>query len=238
MKTHEELLTMWRNVNHVPGWLRLLGNSKELDEKDIEELEQIDEDAIAVQKEAEENSGRFNANKMEDIREFREEVEKEIGSEEMKDMFLRGLKDKKRFYEKQLKEIEDNYQDSVAKDKPTFLRLAVKEINNPRDLEKKIQKLAFDILLIENPEEWKGIDRVSPAEIKQAQDFPFDQIVEFDKRGFALCPFHDEKNASFHYYKKTNRGYCFSCQWSGNVIDFVRQTKDLSFKEAVRFLIA
>lgn len=41
--------------------------------------------------------------------------------------------------------------------------------------------------------------------------------LEPDRNGWCQCPFHNEKTASFHLYKQ--RGKCFGCNWSGDVID-------------------
>lgn len=45
--------------------------------------------------------------------------------------------------------------------------------------------------------------------------------VRFNAKGFAHCPFHDERTPSFHYNARTDRYHCFSCGKGGNIIDFV-----------------
>jgi len=45
--------------------------------------------------------------------------------------------------------------------------------------------------------------------------------VRFNNKGFASCPFHNERTPSFHYDKKKDRYYCFSCNKGGTIIDFV-----------------
>lgn len=47
--------------------------------------------------------------------------------------------------------------------------------------------------------------------------------VHFDRKGFAHCPFHSEKTPSFHYDKRKDRYYCFSCNKGGTIIDFVAE---------------
>jgi len=59
---------------------------------------------------------------------------------------------------------------------------------------------------------------------------------EVSSKGFALCPFHNEKTASFKVYH--NSFYCFGCGASGNVIHLVRKLYDLDFVEAVKRLNA
>ena len=52
--------------------------------------------------------------------------------------------------------------------------------------------------------------------------------------GFAKCPFHNEKTASFKAYDGDKGYYCFGCGESGDVITFVMRFFGLSFKEALR----
>lgn len=54
------------------------------------------------------------------------------------------------------------------------------------------------------------------------------------KRGRGLCPFHNEKNASFSVRPRYFN--CFSCGAKGDVIKFVQMYEKCSFKEAVAHL--
>jgi len=56
------------------------------------------------------------------------------------------------------------------------------------------------------------------------------------RRFVGLCPFHDEKTASFGVNAEEGLYYCFGCQASGDAITFVRETEHLDFVEAVRRL--
>lgn len=55
--------------------------------------------------------------------------------------------------------------------------------------------------------------------------------VVFNPAGFALCPFHNEKTASFKIHK--NRGHCFGCGWHNDIIEFVRAMFGIGFKDAL-----
>lgn len=55
--------------------------------------------------------------------------------------------------------------------------------------------------------------------------------IEFDRKGFAKCPFHNEKTASFKVYPN-NTYYCFGCGAHGDVITFVMGVQNLSFEDA------
>ena len=53
-----------------------------------------------------------------------------------------------------------------------------------------------------------------------------------------LCPFHDEKTASFSVTPVRNMWHCFGCGLGGDTIDFVQRIEGLTFPEAVEFLAA
>ncbi len=58
--------------------------------------------------------------------------------------------------------------------------------------------------------------------------------IAVNDHGFARCPFHNEKTASFKAYDGDRGFYCFGCGESGDVITFVMRLFGLSFKEALR----
>jgi DNA primase len=53
-----------------------------------------------------------------------------------------------------------------------------------------------------------------------------------------LCPFHDEKSASFHVTPARGFFHCFGCQQGGDVITFVEKIEGVGFTEAVERLAA
>jgi DNA primase len=55
-------------------------------------------------------------------------------------------------------------------------------------------------------------------------------------RWVGLCPFHQEKSASFSVNAEMGVFYCFGCQASGDAITFVREIEHVDFVEAVRRL--
>lgn len=50
------------------------------------------------------------------------------------------------------------------------------------------------------------------------------------------CPFHHEKTASFHVDDQKGFFYCFGCHAKGDAINFVQETENVSFVEAVKIL--
>lgn len=65
------------------------------------------------------------------------------------------------------------------------------------------------------------------------------QYTALEKRGgrlWGLCPFHNEKTASFSVNPEKGLFYCFGCQKGGTVFNFIMEAEQLSFVEAVQFL--
>lgn len=65
------------------------------------------------------------------------------------------------------------------------------------------------------------------------------EYVKLEKRGkylFGLCPFHNEKTASFSVTPSMQIFNCFGCNKGGNVIHFIMNIENLDFIEAVKFL--
>jgi DNA primase len=66
------------------------------------------------------------------------------------------------------------------------------------------------------------------------------RVPELQKKGAdsyqGLCPFHEERSPSFSVKPSEKLYYCFGCQASGDVFDFVRETQGLDFVGALEFL--
>lgn len=52
----------------------------------------------------------------------------------------------------------------------------------------------------------------------------------------ALCPFHNEKSASFTIYDDTQSYYCFGCGKGGSILNFIMEYENLQYVDAIRFL--
>ena len=55
-----------------------------------------------------------------------------------------------------------------------------------------------------------------------------------NRSGFCKCPFHSEMSASFKAYPGSRGFYCYGCNESGSVIDFVMKFFGLSFVDAIK----
>ena len=65
------------------------------------------------------------------------------------------------------------------------------------------------------------------------------QYVKLTRRGasyFGLCPFHNEKTASFSVVPSKQMYYCFGCGAGGNVFTFLMQYENQTFEEAMQTL--
>lgn len=63
--------------------------------------------------------------------------------------------------------------------------------------------------------------------------------IQLTKKGmyyFGNCPFHLDKTPSFSVTPSRHMYYCYSCNNGGSVINFIMQTENLSFVDAIYFL--
>jgi hypothetical protein len=85
-------------------------------------------------------------------------------------------------------------------------------------------------------EEWQ-------EKLEKARQYPIYEIAKDSlslrpcgDKFSALCPFHDEKRASFYIYPESNSYYCFGCCESGDAIKLTMHLHGVNFKEAVKML--
>jgi DNA primase len=57
-----------------------------------------------------------------------------------------------------------------------------------------------------------------------------------ENRHTALCPFHEDETQSLSIYEDSNSFYCFGCSKKGDAVTFIRDLKDLSFGDTVKYL--
>jgi DNA primase len=85
----------------------------------------------------------------------------------------------------------------------------------------------------------EGID-----EIKRRNDLAevvTEHGIELKRRGktlFGICPFHQEKTASFGVSREAGLFHCFGCGVGGDVIGFVVRFHRISFRDALDRLAA
>jgi CHC2-type zinc finger protein/Toprim domain-containing protein len=89
------------------------------------------------------------------------------------------------------------------------------------------------------PTRRKGNNGVPSHKLEQAKEVDLDKLLKFNRGGFAACPFHNEKTASLHWIKKSNKWYCFGCGEKGDGIDLAMKLQGFSkIQEAMDYLLS
>jgi DNA primase len=81
----------------------------------------------------------------------------------------------------------------------------------------------------------------SVARVKEAADIvevvsSRTDLRRVGQRHTGLCPFHDERTASFSVSADLGLYHCFGCGESGDVLRFVEQTEGLDFRQSIELL--
>ena len=89
------------------------------------------------------------------------------------------------------------------------------------------------------PDDFKTelLERVSLAQVV-GTTLNWDQRKSQPAKGdyWACCPFHGEKTPSFHVDDRKGYYYCFGCHEKGNAISYLRNTRNMGFREAIESL--
>lgn len=67
---------------------------------------------------------------------------------------------------------------------------------------------------------------------------PITDFMQFNRGGWARCPFHGDKQPSLKYYKRDNRVHCFAGCGQKNVIQVYAHIKSIDTREAFKQLAA
>jgi hypothetical protein len=98
--------------------------------------------------------------------------------------------------------------------------------------------LTRELKYLRVPEDRKGGNmEITDDMIQRAREYPFEQLATFNRAGFTICPFHQEKTGSMHLNKEKNFVYCHgSCKKAWDTIGFVMDSQGIGFVQAVRVL--
>jgi len=77
-------------------------------------------------------------------------------------------------------------------------------------------------------------DSITEEMIIQAREYPIEELIEVNERGFAICPYHDDTKPSM--LVRNGFAYCFSCSTSKDSIALTMDTQNLNFPQAVKKL--
>jgi len=99
--------------------------------------------------------------------------------------------------------------------------------------ERRLDRLKMEYEIRTHNWRGKGLG-ITQQMIDRAKEYPIEQIIEVNKRGFALCPNHEDHHPSLDC--RNGFCYCYSCHWSGDVISLYMKLHNVDFKEAVKYL--
>lgn len=100
-------------------------------------------------------------------------------------------------------------------------------------LENKIKRIAFNLARLDGKTP-KG--EVGDTDIRKAKEVPISELLQINRMGKTKCLWHEEKTASLHYYRNSNRLYCFSCSKAADSIDVIMAQRNCDFISAVKWL--
>jgi hypothetical protein len=82
-----------------------------------------------------------------------------------------------------------------------------------------------------------SINKDFNSDLLKAKAHPIENIIEFNRAGFASCPFHGpERTPSFKLYKSRNKAHCFGCGKDADAIDVYMVRNNCSINEAIKNL--
>ncbi len=105
----------------------------------------------------------------------------------------------------------------------------------------------IDTALVESPEQTRVSDRghearLTPKELKELVSFA--RLLKQNKHNVhsggkskkCLCPFHDERTASFYIREDDSTAKCYGCGWYGDIFDYVMEHHGLDFSQAFQYI--
>jgi hypothetical protein len=164
------------------------------------------------------------------------ELSKDLSEEELKSIKLEYIDMSLSFLNRVVIKMEE-WKLSCAFDKlhPDWLWKSVLDILRYSSILKERGSLLKRKVITENPQ-LLSKNWVSQEEIAIALKVSFNTLVKLNHNNSMKCPFHSDKDPSFHVFKN-NTAHCFGCNWDGTIISYVMESQSLKFNEAVRYLI-
>lgn len=162
---------------------------------------------------------------------------------------LRQLKEEEQgYYQEELPKVRATIQQWKEENKEEIIRYQQARISLLRQeleikkkiLEKKLEHYGEleekERLLAEAEKLERQLNATLTSEmIERARNYPLEQLVQINAKGFATCVFHSpDKNPSM--YCKKGYAYCFACGEQADAIKLYQTLHGVSFPEAVKSL--
>lgn len=119
-----------------------------------------------------------------------------------------------------------------------FYGAVMENLHQPEKMLKKLKWLKIEwktLLYKKMAHHDKKEPPINSIDIQRARDYPLSQLLEINKYGYAKCINH-EPDEHPSMYCKNNYAYCFTCGYSGDVIDVAMKVNGIGFVEAVIIL--
>jgi len=110
----------------------------------------------------------------------------------------------------------------------------------------KLENILFQLNKLKyliNPTQQKNDRFEFEEKIEIARQYPIAELArnklelkQVGKNYQALCPFHNEKHASFYIYPETNSYHCYGCGSHGDQISLLMALEGVQFVDAVKML--
>ena len=97
----------------------------------------------------------------------------------------------------------------------------------------ELARLKLQLKLLEPRDETSCF--ITPQDIALAKLVPISNFIKIPASKKSICLFHADNQPSLHIYGTTY--HCFTCSAHGSTIDIVMKLRNLSFTNAVKFLI-
>ena len=221
----ELLHIVWAASHDEPGWLSAIA-SRGAGSDMLDALAQYDDEQREHFKEMELVWREASRNVS-----VRSEMRAEIDSETVDGIVL-SLSESISDGREQISEFYADYERSKTDGRDVVYRLISAALFNPERVEKQVKRLQGVLCQYQRERSGKeNAGQLTDDQIVRARQAPISGLLEVNKYGYALCPFHEDEKPSF--WTKGGFGYCFSCHESCDSIGFLMRVKGMEFKDAV-----
>jgi len=202
------LSRLYWEAKKKPGWLSILSKKPWIDQESLDFMEDLDSHYFDVDKK---------------LMAWDREIEKKFGPE----FYLCEDDDEKiGILSQRISGVYDWIEKAFSEDRP-FIEIKIKKAVCRLD-EMVRERGKIRSRHIHKSENYTALPE---WKIVQARQYPLEKYL--GRKGYIICPFHDEKEPSF-YLK--GFGWCFSCNTWADSIKWCMEVEGMSFRQAVEHL--